>query len=106
MPYFKEQIDNNYQRLDAFSDFNIEQLPSEYVEQHVHFTWVTDTFGIENRHIDRRRAHAVVERLPARQPNYPNAWSATQASMSRVPLPEKHLMLVGNTKRLYGFGND
>ena len=38
VPYFKEQIDNNYQRLDAVSDFRSTTLPSEYVERHFHFT--------------------------------------------------------------------
>jgi len=102
LPYFKEQLDDGYYRY-RFR-FDLEKLPSEYVEQHVHFTWVTDTYGIDNRH------KIGVERMlwssdyPHGNSNYPNAWSATQASMSRVPLPEKHLMLVGNAQRLYGFG--
>jgi predicted TIM-barrel fold metal-dependent hydrolase len=102
LPYFKEQLDDGYYRY-RFR-FNLEKLPSEYIEQHVHFTWVTDTYGIDNRH------KIGVERMlwssdyPHGNSNYPNAWSATQASMSRVPLPEKHLMLVGNAQRLYGFG--
>ena len=32
---------------------------------HLHFTYLTDPFGIDNRHVDRRRAHPLVERLPA-----------------------------------------
>ena len=48
VPYFKEQIDNSFYRY-RFR-FDLKKLPSEYVEQHVHFTWVTDTYGIDNRH--------------------------------------------------------
>ena len=67
VPYVKEQIDNNYQRLDPVSQFGLEMLPSEYIERHFHFGYMTDTFGIDNRDYDRRRAHPVVERLPAHQ---------------------------------------
>src|SRR4029079_13302046 len=45
VPYYKEQIDNNYQRLLATSDFTIKELPSVYVERNVHFTFLTDPFG-------------------------------------------------------------
>ena len=65
VPYFKEQIDNNYRRLAPVSDFRITALPSEYVERHVHFTYLTDEFGIAQRGEHRRRAHPLVERLPA-----------------------------------------
>ncbi|HEV8298337.1 MAG TPA: amidohydrolase family protein, partial [Acidimicrobiales bacterium] len=48
LPYFKEQLDDGYYRY-RFR-FDLQKLPSEYVEQHVHFTWVTDTYGIDNRY--------------------------------------------------------
>ena len=102
LPYFKEQLDDGYYRY-RFR-FDIEKLPSEYVEQHVHFTWVTDTYGIDNRHKIGVDKMLWSSDYPHGNSNYPNAWSATQASMSRVPLAEKHLMLVGNAQRLYGFG--
>ena len=76
VPYFKEQIDNNYRRLDAISDFRITALPSEYVERHLHFTYLTDPFGIANR-------HAVgVERIlwssdyPHISSDWPHSWDA------------------------------
>ena len=64
---YKEQIDNNYQRLLASSDFTIEELPSVYVERNVHFTFITDPFGDPQPPRRRRRVHALVERLPAHQ---------------------------------------
>jgi uncharacterized protein len=102
VPYFKEQLDDGYYRY-RFR-FDLKKLPGEYVEQHVHFTWVTDTYGIHNR--DRIGVDKMLwsSDYPHGNSNYPNAWSATQASMSGVPLPERQLMLVGNAKRLYRFG--
>jgi uncharacterized protein len=103
LPYFKEQLDDGYYRY-RFR-FDLTKLPSEYVEQHVHFTWVTDTYGIDNRHRIGVDKMLWSSDYPHGNSNYPNAWSATQASMSGVPLPEKELMLVGNAQRLYRFGN-
>jgi predicted TIM-barrel fold metal-dependent hydrolase len=101
LPYFKEQLDDGYYRY-RFR-FDLQKLPSEYVEQHVHFTWVTDTYGIDNRYNIGVDKMLWSSDYPHGNSNYPNAWSATQASMSGVPLPEKQLMLVGNAQRLYGF---
>ena len=49
VPYVKEQIDNNYQRLDPVSRFGLQRLPSEYIERHFHFGYMTDTFGLRSR---------------------------------------------------------
>ncbi|MCY3910200.1 MAG: amidohydrolase family protein [bacterium] len=101
VPYFKEQLDDGYYRY-RFR-FDLAKLPSEYIEQHVHFTWVTDTYGIDNRH------HIGVDKMlwssdyPHGSSNYPNAWSPTMAAMAGVPLDERSLMLVDNAKRLHKF---
>ena len=67
VPYVKEQIDNNYLRLDPVSRFGLQQLPSEYISRHFHFGYMTDTFGLRQPRVHGRRAGAVVERLPAHQ---------------------------------------
>ncbi len=101
VPYFKEQLDDGYYRY-RFR-FDLAKLPSEYIEQHVHFTWVTDTYGIDNRH------HIGVDKMlwssdyPHGSSNYPNAWSPTMAAMAGVSLEERSLMLVENARRLHKF---
>ena len=101
VPYFKEQLDDGYYRY-RFR-FDLAKLPSEYIEQHVHFTWVTDTYGIDNRH------HVGVDKMlwssdyPHGSSNYPNAWSPTMAAMAGVSLEERSLMLVDNARRLHKF---
>ena len=103
LPYFKEQLDDGFSRY-RFR-FDLAKLPSEYIQEHVHFSWVTDTFGIDNRH------HIGVERMlwssdyPHGSSNYPDAWSPTMAAMAGVPLAERNLMLKGNAQRLYKFPN-
>lgn len=103
VPYVKEQIDNNYHRLDPVSRFGLEMLPSEYIERHFHFGFMTDTHGVHNR-------HAVgVERIlwsndyPHISADWPNSWRTIQAAFSGVPSDERNLILTGNAQRLWGF---
>jgi predicted TIM-barrel fold metal-dependent hydrolase len=103
VPYVKEQIDNNYQRLNPVSQFGLKRLPSEYIDQHFHFTYMTDTFGLQNRH------HVGAERIlwssdyPHISADYPYSWRTIQASLAGVPASERGLILHGNAERLYGF---
>ena len=103
VPYFKEQIDNNYQRLSATSDFTIKELPSVYVERNVHFTFLTDPFGIRSRYdvgVDNMLWSSDYPHISA---DWPYSWRTIQAEMSGVPHEEREKMLAGNAARLYGF---
>ena len=103
VPYVKEQIDNNYQRLDPVSQFGLEMLPSEYIERHFHYGFMTDTHGVHNR------GSVGVERIlwsndyPHISADWPNSWRTIQAAFSGVPSDERNLMLSGNAQRLWGF---
>ena len=104
VPYVKEQIDNNYQRLDPVSRFGLAQAPSEYIERHFHFGYITDTFGLRNV------GHVGAERVlwssdyPHISADYPYSWRTIQSSMSGLPPADRNLILHGNAERLYGFG--
>ena len=85
VPYVKEQIDNNYHRLDPVSQFGLRKLPSEYIAEHFHYGYMTDTFGL------RMRDDVGVERIlwsndyPHISADWPYSWRTIQASMSGVP---------------------
>ena len=102
VPYFKEQVDDGFLRYR--SRYHIADLPSEYIRRHAYFTYVTDGYGIDNRH------RVGVERImwssdyPHGNSNYPDAWSPVQASMSGVADQEKAAILAGNAVALYRFG--
>jgi predicted TIM-barrel fold metal-dependent hydrolase len=103
VPYVREQIDNNYQRLEPTAHFGLQALPSEYISRHFHFGYMTDTFGIRNRH------DVGVERIlwssdyPHISADWPLSWRVIQSSMSGVPVDERHAILAGNAQRLYHF---
>ena len=102
VPYFKEQVDDGFLRYR--SRYSIADLPSAYIRRHAFFTYVTDGYGIDNRH------RIGVERImwssdyPHGNSNYPDAWSPVQASMSGVADDERAAILAGNAVTLYRFG--
>ncbi len=105
LPYVKEQIDNNFQRLAPGSDFPIDDRPAAYIERHFSFGFMTDPVGIQLRH------HIGVDRMlwssdyPHVSSDWPQSWRTIQATFSGVPADEKHAILAGNTQRLYRFGD-
>lgn len=103
VPYFKEQIDGNFLRLRATSDFVIADLPSRYVDRHVSTTFINDPFGVRMRHevgVDRMLWSTDYPHISA---NWPNSELVLQATFSGVPPSEADLMLAGNAASLYGF---
>ena len=89
LPYVKEQIDNNFQRLAPGSTFPIKQRPSEYIERHFHFGFMTDPVGI------RLRDSIGVERMlwssdyPHVSSDWPTSWRTILATFSGVPAAER-----------------
>jgi predicted TIM-barrel fold metal-dependent hydrolase len=104
VPYVKEQIDNNYHRLEPLSRFGLQAPPSDYIDRHFHYGFMTDTFGLQSR------AYVGVERIlwsndyPHISADWPNSWRTIQAAFTGVPPEERRLILAGNAQRLYGFG--
>ena len=104
VPYVKEQIDNNYQRLEPVSRFGLQGLPSEYIERHFHFGYMTDTFGLQQRHYVGAERILWSSDYPHISADWPYSWRTIQASLSGVPADERHLILAGNAQRLFHFG--
>jgi predicted TIM-barrel fold metal-dependent hydrolase len=106
VPYFKEQVDNNYRRMAYHTELSLPMAPSRYIERHVHYTYITDPFGLDNRH------RIGVERIlwssdyPHQSADWPFSWKTIQTSTSGIPAAELDLILAGNACRLYGFGAD
>jgi predicted TIM-barrel fold metal-dependent hydrolase len=105
VPYVKEQIDNNYQRLEPVSHFGLQRLPSDYINDHFHFAYITDTFGLRN--LDFVGAERVLwsSDYPHISADYPYSWRTIQASMAGIVPAQRDLILHGNAERLYGFGS-
>jgi predicted TIM-barrel fold metal-dependent hydrolase len=104
VPYLKEQADDRFQRLGR-GPTTVDRLPSDEIGAHFSFTYITDHYGIRNRH------DIGVERIlwssdyPHIGSDWPNSWRTIAADFSGVPPVERDLILAGNARRLYRFGD-
>lgn len=104
VPYVREQIDNNYHRLDPVSRFGLSRSPGEYIERHFHYGYMTDTFGLRNLGYVGSERVLWSSDYPHISADYPYSWRTIQASMSGLAAEDRARILHGNAQRLYGFG--
>jgi uncharacterized protein len=105
VPYFKEQVDNNFHRLYSPGSSVVRGLPSDYVERHVSFTYVTDGIGIDNRELIGVDRILWSSDYPHVSADWPNSWKTIQATFAGVGSSDRQAILSGNAARLYGFGS-
>ena len=65
VPYVKEQMDNRFRRRAIGRDARFKRLPSEVIDDHFYFTYITDNYASHQPPPHRRRPADVVERFPA-----------------------------------------
>lgn len=105
LPYLMEQADDRWLRMGLGAKLDLEMPPSHYIRKHMWFTYITDHYGLRNRH------EIGVERLmwssdyPHVGANWPTSWRVINAELSGVPEHERALLLAGNAREVYGFGS-
>jgi predicted TIM-barrel fold metal-dependent hydrolase len=104
VPHFKEALYNNFRRL-ANPNYKGRLSPIEYIERNVHFTYITDAFGLKNRHAVGVEHILWSSDYPHSASDWPTSWRTIEASMSDIPSAERQLMLAGNADRLYRFSS-
>jgi predicted TIM-barrel fold metal-dependent hydrolase len=104
--YFAEQADDNYLRHSkaTLRDRQLARLPSEYMREHFVYSFITDMYGIANRH--RIGAHRMLwsSDYPHITSDWPYSWKTVNAQFAGVPEEERQAMLAGNALRVYHFG--
>jgi predicted TIM-barrel fold metal-dependent hydrolase len=104
VPYVKEQLDNRFRRRAVDPSSRLKKLPSEYIEQHFSYTYITDSYAVRNRHaigVDRLMWSSD---FPHSGADWPDSWRTIEAVMDDVPKTERQAILAGNAQRLYTFG--
>jgi uncharacterized protein len=105
VPYVKEQMDNRFRRRATSRDARLSPLPSEVIEDHFYFTYITDHYAVANRHrigVDRLMWSSD---FPHSGSDWPDSWRTIDADFADIPRAERDQILAGNALRLYGFGN-
>lgn len=105
VPYVKEQVDNRVLRREAGTKMRAQRLPSEVIDEHFYYTYITDHFAIRNRHavgVDRLMWSSD---FPHGGSDWPHSVTVIHADFAGVPAAERDLILAGNAQRLYQFGD-
>ena len=104
LPYFREQVDDRYRRLRLAERLDVPRPPSEYLDENVLFTYITDTTALRLRDDIGVSNMMWSSDYPHIAADWPNSWRSIAASHAGIPKAEKELLLAGNAQRLYRFG--
>lgn len=102
VPYVKEQFDDRHKRHNPTLKPKIDNMPSYYFDNHIFTTYITDHYGVLNRH------HIGVSQMmwssdfPHGGTDWPNSLKTIEKDMVGVPDDERHALLAGNAARVYG----
>jgi predicted TIM-barrel fold metal-dependent hydrolase len=98
VPYLKEQMDDRHNR----SKIRDETPPSVYLERNFSYVFITDSYGVKNRHevgLDRLLWSSD---FPHGGSDWPHSREAIERQFAGVPDDERYPILAGNALRLYG----
>lgn len=104
LPYMKEQADDRYRRQGLGASLQLTRLPSDYIREHVWFSYITDHYGLRNRYdigVDRMMWSSDFPHVGA---NWPTSWRVINAELSGFPPAERAQLLAANAQELYRFG--
>ena len=106
VPYVKEQIDNNYNRLEPVSKFGLKQARRATTSTaHFHFGYMTDTFGLQNRaRMSAPSASCGPATIRISAPTGPIPGAPSNRRCPASPRTRRNLILHGNAERLFKFG--
>jgi len=104
VPYVKEQLDNRFQRTSPTLRPKIKELPSYYFDHNIFTTYITDYYGVVNRHFIGVSQMMWSSDYPHMGADFPNSWKVIDTHFKDVPPEEKHSILAGNCVRVYRIG--
>jgi predicted TIM-barrel fold metal-dependent hydrolase len=105
VPYVKEQMDNRFRRRAFDAKARLSKLPSEVIDEHFYYTYITDHYAIRNRLMIGIERIMWSSDYPHSGSDWPDSWRTIDADFADIPLAERDLILAGNAQRLYHFGD-
>ncbi len=104
IPYVKEQFDNRFHRRPPNDRPPIAHPPSFYFDRNLATTYVTDTFGLMNRHAIGVERMMWSSDYPHGGTDWPHSWKQIESDFVGIDAREKQAILAGNAARLYKLG--
>ncbi|MSQ25975.1 MAG: amidohydrolase [Dehalococcoidia bacterium] len=104
VPYIAEQMDDRFRRMEDGARPKIKMTPSAYYKRNLFFTYITDSYAVENRRrigIDNMMWSSD---YPHTGTDFPRSWDTIEKDFKGVAADEKKQILRGNAARLYKLG--
>ena len=102
VPTALEQLDNFYWRNRAHTGVKIKNIPSFYFHENFTCTFITDRFGVLNRHAVGIRNMAWSTDYPHHGCDWPYSRKVAGEMLIDVPADERYWICAGNMVELYG----
>jgi predicted TIM-barrel fold metal-dependent hydrolase len=106
VPFWRENMDQNFEQQRHWSHLPIEEKPSEYVGRNVFVTTLDDRYGFDAIRRDPSLADAVMFSIdyPHSVTLWPNSAEHIEKLTQGFDLESKHKVLAGNAAAVYGLG--
>ena len=101
LPYLREQMDDRYSRGTAQERAKLQHTPGHYFEHNIATTFITDHYGVENRHKVGVTQMMWSSDFPHGGSDWPNSKTSIDSQLAGVSDHERHLLLAGNAAKLY-----
>lgn len=106
LPYLMEQMDDRHLRAAPDSRPALERLPSEYFATNIASTFITDRYGIENRHHIGVTQMMWSSDFPHGGSDWPNSRAVVEEHFAAVPADERDLIVFTNAARIHAMAVD
>ena len=105
IPCVKEQMDNRIRRANPKLRPNIKRWPSEYFDDYLSYTYITDTKAVKFRHDVGVASMMWSSDFPHTGTDWPNSWKVIDEDFADVVADEKQAILAGNAVSVYKLGD-
>ena len=102
IPYMREQMDDRFFRTAPDARPKINRKPSEYFFDNILTTFITDKYGVQNRHEVGVSQMMWSSDYPHTGSDWPHSWDTINDHFKGVSEDEKKQILAGNALRIYG----
>jgi predicted TIM-barrel fold metal-dependent hydrolase len=104
VPYFLEQMDDRYFRNRGWAKVELEMLPSQYFRRNWMLTFVSDFYGVRNRHAVGIANMMWSTDYPHHICDWPYSRKLAGEMFAGVPESERKQICAGNAAALYKLG--
>jgi predicted TIM-barrel fold metal-dependent hydrolase len=103
VPYVLERCDYTWERHRWYTSLNKDVRPSELFHRNIFGCFISDRFGMENRHLIGLDNIMFESDYPHSDSNWPHTRKLLAEALTDVPDAEAAQMMEGNARRLFKF---